>query len=148
MGKLLSIAVKRDKRGEMVVLERASISLENGVDNDSRGKSGVRQVTIVSNESWKDTCTELGVDVPWTARRANLLIEGIELKETAGMFLHVGDAVIEITKETSPCKVMEQGHIGLMNALVPDWRGGVLGKVIVEGNVEIGDEVSLKTEKR
>ena len=143
MGKLISIAVKREKRGDMALLEKANISLETGVNKDTRGKSGARQVTIVSNESWRDTCEELGVDVPWTARRANLLIEGIILKETAGMFLHVGGVVIEIMKETSPCKVMDQGHMGLMNALAPDWRGGVLGQVVVEGSVAIGDEVSL-----
>ena len=144
MGKLLSIAIKKEKRGDMVLLKRATVSLESGIENDTRGKSGVRQVTIVSNESWIDTCAELGVDVPWTARRANLLVEGIELVETAGMFLHVGDTVLEITKETSPCKVMDKAHLGLMNALEPNWRGGVLGKVIKEGDIEIGDEVTLR----
>jgi len=76
-----------------------------------------------------------------------LLIEGITLKETSGLFLHVGNTVIEITKETSPCKIMDDAHLGLMRALVPDWRGGVLGTVIVEGYVELGDEVSLRADK-
>ena len=147
MGKLISIAVKKEKGGDMAILEKANISLETGVSNDARGKSGARQVTIVSNESWKDTCAELGGEVSWTARRANLLIEGIELRETTGMFLHVGNTIVEITKETSPCKVMDKAHFGLMSALTPDWRGGVLGRVIVEGNVQIGDEVSLNPDK-
>lgn len=145
MGKLISIAVKREKRGDMAELRKANISLETGVENDTRGKAGVRQVTIVAAESWKDACADLGIDIPWTARRANLLIEGIELKETVGMFLHVGDAVIEITKETSPCKVMDEAQAGLMNALVADWRGGVLGRVVKEGNVEVGQDVLLKS---
>lgn len=144
MGKLISIAVKKKKRGNMIVLGKANISLETGVENDTRGKSGDRQVTIVAVESWKAACEELGMEIPWTARRANLLIEGVVLKDTAGMFLHIGEVVLEITKETSPCKVMDKAQKGLMNALVPDWRGGVLGKVIQEGNVEIGMKVSLQ----
>ena len=147
MGKLISIAVKNERRGDMILLKRANISPETGVENDSRGRPGIRQVTIVSVESWSEACAELGVDIPWTARRANLLIEGITLKETSGLFLHVGNTVIEITKETSPCKIMDDAHLGLMRALVPDWRGGVLGTVIVEGCVELGDEVSLRADK-
>jgi len=147
MGKLLSIAVKRKKRGEMTLLDRASISRKSGVENDTRGRSKMRQVTIVSHESWKEACAVLDTDIPWTARRANILIEGIELKETIGRFLHIGDAVLEIINETTPCKVMDDAHLGLMDALRPRWRGGVLGKVIVEGQIEVGDDVSISTER-
>jgi len=43
MGKLISIAVKNEKRRDMVLLKRANISPETGVENDSRGRPGIGQ---------------------------------------------------------------------------------------------------------
>ncbi|HQS70796.1 MAG TPA: MOSC domain-containing protein, partial [Novosphingobium sp.] len=33
---------------------------------------------------------------------------------------------------------------GLKSALLPDWRGGVLGRVLTDGDIAVGDEVRIE----
>ena len=142
MGKLLAIANKLNSRGKMIAYDKAFLSSETGVENDFRGKVEHRKVTIVSKESWDKVCTEMGKQIPWTARRANLLVEGIDLQSSTGKKIQIGsEVVLEITGETKPCKRMNEEFEGLLNAMEPEWRGGVICTVIKEGPIIVGDEI-------
>ena len=77
MGRLAGIARRERKRAPMETLQSAEVSVESGVANDSRGKPGKRQVTLLSAADWQAACSEIGSDAPWTTRRSNLLIEGM-----------------------------------------------------------------------
>jgi MOSC domain-containing protein YiiM len=84
---------------------------------------------------------EVVSDLPWTDRRANLLIEGLQLEETTGRLLRVGDLLLEVTGETKPCDRMEEAAPGLRGALSSDWRGGVTCRVVEGGSISVGDIV-------
>src|SRR5262245_49041532 len=85
MGKLIGIAIKKQSRGPMQLLDEATVTLAGGVNGDYRGRrGGPRQVTVLVREAWDDACRELGADPLWTTRRANLLVDGVKLEETAG----------------------------------------------------------------
>ena len=145
-GKILGIATRKKTKAVMDEHSSAAITFENGVGQDSRGKKrNNRQVTIVTNENWHSTCKELGSEIPWTTRRANILIEGIELKEMKGSQLKIGTAIVEITGELEPCNRMDEQYQGLTDILTPDWRGGVTCKLIQEGEIHLNDEVELIT---
>jgi MOSC domain-containing protein YiiM len=141
MGRLTGIARRDRKRAPMQTLERAEISTETGVERDSRGKPGPRQVTVISAEAWRDACRELQAEVPWTTRRANLLIDDFDLPRTVGAVLQVGEVRLRITGEVDPCSRMDEQCPGLKRALQPDWRGGVSCTVLQGGAVALGDEV-------
>jgi len=143
-GRLSAIAIKLGSRQPMNELAEADVSEERGVADDFRGKPGERQVTVVSAEAWADACAALGRQVPWTTRRANLLVEGVSLAESAGRVLAIGALELEITGETLPCDRMDQQEPGLKLALAPEWRGGVTCRVRRAGRIEVGDPVSLK----
>jgi MOSC domain-containing protein YiiM len=143
-GHLLGIATREERHAPMNEILAARVSKESGVGGDARGKPGRRQATVITRRSWESACSELGpAQLPWTSRRANLLIDGVELKGKIGYDLKIGDAVLTITGETRPCKVMNQAHPGLMAALRPEWRGGVTCRVTRAGNIEVGCEVVL-----
>lgn len=144
MGRLAGIARRDRKRAPMQTLEQADISTESGVADDFRGKPGPRQVTVISGAAWRAACAELDEDLPWTTRRANLLVEDIELPRTLGAVLRVGPVRLRITGEVDPCSRMEEQRQGLKAALQPDWRGGVSCTVIAGGPVSLGDEVDLE----
>lgn len=144
MGTLNGIARREKKRAPMETLERAEISTETGVARDSRGKPGKRQVTVVSAAAWRAACRDLGQEVPWTARRANLLVDGIELPETTGGILRIGPVKLLINDEVDPCSRMDEQYAGLTRALQPDWRGGVACTVLEGGCVALGDSVTLE----
>jgi MOSC domain-containing protein YiiM len=147
-GRLLAIAVRSHPRGAMLELPRAEITIHHGVHDDFRGKPGARQVTVLCKEAWDAACQVVGRELPWTVRRANLLIDGIVLAETTGHFLKIGTVVLQITGETDPCARMEEQVPGLRQALAPEWRGGVCCRVVQGGCVERRDLVTLGVEKR
>lgn len=130
----------------MKVLKEATVSLAYGVENDFRGRPGDRQVTVLSRESWDEACAQLCVNLHWTTRRVNLLIEEVSLVNTTGHYLQTGDVILEITGETKPCARMDEAMKGLKDALVPYWRGGITCRVIKEGKIYLGKEVIIKKE--
>jgi len=127
----------------METRESAEISAETGVSNDSRGKPGDRQVTILSARDWQAACDELGREVDWTTRRSNLFIDDFDLPREAGHIIAIGDVRLRTTIEISPCSRMDEQCPGLKKALQPNWRGGVGCEVIEGGVVSVGDTVSI-----
>ena len=142
-GQLLGIATRPVRHAPMHEVVAARITVESGVNGDARGKPGRRQVSVITRQAWEAACAELGINLPWTTRRANLLIDGVDLQGKIGYELRVGDAVLTISGETRPCEVMERAYPGLKAALKPEWRGGVICRVTRSGEVTVGSEVVL-----
>lgn len=152
MGRLAGIARHGEPRGPMEELSRALVTCEAGVEGDARGESmrkKGRQVALIEAESWAAAMTELGLSgddaLPWSSRRANLLVEGLRLPREAGRVVAIGESLrIEVTMECDPCSRMEEIRPGLKAALQPGWRGGVLGTVLADGEIAVGDEVRIE----
>lgn len=141
---LTGIAIRSYQRAPMQVLRQCQISPEAGLAGDSRGKPGSRQVSILSEESWAAACKDLGQELHWSERRANLLIRGYEFtSEDVGRILQIGTVRLRLSRETMPCRRMEEVCQGLSGALTPQWRGGICARVIEGGQIQIGDEIQL-----
>ena len=146
MGKLLSIARKAKTHAAMEEIETSRVSRASGIDGDFRGRNESqrdRQVTVLSADVWQAVCGELVADLPWTARRANLLVSGIELPQETGWRISIGALELEVTMETEPCSRMDEAHQGLRQAIVADWRGGVCCRVLNDAEIAVGDPVAL-----
>ncbi len=143
MGRLIGIARREQKRAEMELLEDAEISERTGVAKDFRGRPGKRQVTVISAEAWAETCEDLGQQIPWTTRRANLLVEDTKLPQRTGDVIEIGSVRLLVTMEVDPCSRMEEQVEGLKAALTPDRRGGVACTVSKSGTVRLGDDVTV-----
>ena len=142
-GTLLAIAAHAAPGARMV--ERGSAELRPGVGvvGDVPGRAPAREVTVVDRAAWRAACGELGQDVPWTARRANLLVEGLDLRASAGCELRIGAVRLRVTGQTLPCRIMDRQRAGLRSALEPDWRGGATCTVVAGGTVAVGNTVEL-----
>lgn len=147
-GRLLGIARKAEKFAPMEEISRTTIGAAAGVDGDYRGalQATDRRVTVMSIEAWRRVCEELGAELPWTMRRANLLVEGLDLEDSIGKRIEIGDVILEVAMETAPCKRMDEQHRGLTEALTPDWRGGASCRVVSGGAIGVGDGVRMATE--
>lgn len=108
--------------------------------NANRG--GRRQVTIISRERWDAISEVLGLRIPPVARRANLMVSGINLEKSRGRILRIGDARLRITGETRPCSEMDDAHPGLQAAMDRHWGGGAFAEVVVGGEIRVGDTVA------
>lgn len=141
---LTAIAYRTKPKAPMTEIECVEISCEQGLVPDTRGKPGKRQVTLLSVHSWQDVCAELNADLPWTMRRANLLIEGLRFnQDDVGKIVQIGDVRLQVTVETDPCQRMDDQHQGLLAALTPHWRAGVCCRVLQSGRVQVGDTVQV-----
>ncbi len=143
MGNLAGIAKKEDFGAPMILLDAASVTTESGVENDIRGNPGKRQVTVISKDCWKEACEELKAELPWTTRRANLMVEGILFEDLLDKQIHIGELELLVTGPCAPCSRMEGMHAGLQKALTPKLRGGITCTVLKSANINIGDSVTV-----
>lgn len=128
----------------MIGIPTTDITTAHGVASDCRGQPGKRQVTVLALQCWRDACAQLAIEIPWTARRANLLVSGMQFSAgDVGKIISIGGVQLRITGQTDPCGRMDRAHPGLRAALTPNWRGGVCCQVISGGKVSVGDDVLL-----
>jgi MOSC domain-containing protein YiiM len=143
-GRLEAIWIKRAKGGPMDPRERATAVAERGLAGNAN-QGGHRQVTILAAEKWQAVEAELGIAIDPRARRANLMVRGLDLRNCRDRVLRIGDCRFHMLGETRPCRQMEETVPGLQKALDPDWRGGAYGRVLSGGAVGVGDPVSWET---
>lgn len=146
MGEVIGIARHDRPGGSMETLERAAVDLHRGIDGDRGGLMTNRKVSVLFDHQWRAALAEIGAEEqPWTVRRANLLVRGVENPRRAGARLRVGEALLEVSMECDPCERMDAQIPGLQAALTPDWRGGVCCRVIEGGEVAVGAAAALTT---
>ncbi len=111
--------------------------------NADRG--GRRQVTVISEERWRELMAEVGATLGPEARRANLVISSIDLENTRGRVLRIGSSRLRIAGETRPCEQMEEAAPGLQKAMRARWGGGAFAEVIEGGSIAVGDVVTWES---
>lgn len=140
---LQGIAVRGASRAPMREVPEASVTVTDGIVEDYRG-TGRRQVTFIDAGQWRQVTEELGVELAWHTRRANLLVNGLDLPGTVGNRLRIGDCLFEIHGETEPCERMDELQAGLREGLTPEMRGGVWGRVLESGHLRVGQSVKIE----
>ena len=149
VGTLLGIARHGAPRGPIEAIDRVRVTVEGGLDGDHRGQrrgeKSHRQVSLIERADWDAAMTELGASLDWSVRRVNLLVDGIDLPQIPGVIFRIGpDVRLEMTVECDPCSRMEEIMPGLKAALTPDWRGGILSRVLAGGEIGVGDEIIIE----
>jgi len=137
---LVAICLRPGARIPPTRVERATAVADTGLEGD-HAHGGKRQVTLLSLEGWRAACAEFGRDLDPSTRRANLIVEGLDLANAIGCVITIGDVVIDVLGETRPCELMDDGgRLGLQQALRSQKRGGVYGKIRSGGELRVGME--------
>ncbi len=145
MARVVQIYLRPSSRTPVRTVNAVTAVAGKGLEGDHAG-SGNRQVTLIEKEAWQAACGELGKNLDAGARRANVVVEGISLAAAIGRRIQAGHCVIQVIGETRPCKLMEDAAPGLRQALSPDCRGGVYGRIAQGGVIQVGDEVKETAE--
>jgi MOSC domain-containing protein YiiM len=142
MIKIQSIARQNSPDPVMEELFYAEISVAEGLLGDKSAGDG--EISVLSKESWIKVCHETGIEMPWLAHGANLLVKGFEFLPTdLGRTIRIGEVVMEISREHKPCAELENQAPDLYEALLLGWRGGVVCKVLRSGSIQTGDDVVI-----
>ena len=136
-GRVEALWLKRERRQPMVPVRRVRLEAGRGLAGNYN-QGGKRQVTIIEREKWERVCETLDAEVDPGLRRANVMVSGVDLRETTGRVLVLGGHRVRIEGETRPCGLMDRQHQGLREALKPEWRGGAYGVVLDDGELELG----------
>ena len=139
-GEVVKIWLKRFRGGPMDPVMFAEAVEGRGLAGNAN-QGGKRQVTLIDESRWKEACAELGMDVDPSARRANLMLRGIDLEGMRGRTLRIGAMRVRVYNETRPCEQMDDAQPGLRVALQPRWRAGAYGEVVEGGVIKVGDVV-------
>lgn len=142
MGRVDAMWIKPARKEPMEPVDRVTLEEGLGIRGNANQK-GWRQVTVIEREKWEEALDELGAEVDPAARRANVMLEGVDLKESSGRVLRLGECRIRLHGETKPCYRMDEAHQGLQDALEQNWRGGAYGSVLEGGVVRLGDQARL-----
>ena len=143
-GTVEALAIKSAHGAPLVETDEIQVTQE-GIEGNVHQRDH-RRITLLSKELWGAACDELGSELPWTTRRANVLVSNLDFGDLIGKNLRVGEVEIHIYGETHPCGQMDAAAQGLQTAMVPDLRGGIHGKVLQEGTIRAGDTISVIAE--
>jgi MOSC domain-containing protein YiiM len=143
MAEIAAIWLKRFKRGPMDPVDSAQLVAGRGLAGNAN-QGGKRQITIIDERAWSDASAEVGVAVDPSKRRANVMLRGLDLEQSRGRMLRLGECLIRIYGETRPCEQMEEAQRGLRKALDPHWRAGAYGEIVEGGVIRIGDEACFE----
>lgn len=139
-GNVITIWLKRAKRGPMDKVDSAELIAGAGIRNNA-DLGGKRQVTIISLQRWHEMMAELGANIDPSARRANILVSDIDLSDSRGRILQIGACRLKINGETRPCERMDEAFDGLRQVMKTNWGGGAYAEVLDDGVIKTGDLV-------
>ena len=121
-------------------VDAALLEVGGGLQGNAN-RGGKRQVTIITRERWSELMETLGADLPPRVRRANLMVTGVDLRNSRGRILRIGATRLLINGETRPCEQMEAAHAGLRELMRDRWGGGAFAEVVEGGQIRVADEV-------
>jgi len=101
-----------------------------------------RQISIVSTEELDEAARLLGAEIsPGTTRR-QITISGARLNRQPGATIRLGEVLVSVIGDCSPCEEMEESvGPGARAALVG--RAGITGTIVESGTIRIGDPVRI-----
>ena len=120
---------------------QATLVAGRGIKGDAN-QGGTRQVTLIDLALWRELMDRLGADLDTGARRANLVIDGLDLFDSRGKTLRIGATRLLVLGETRPCEQMDDTLNGLQSAMRERWGGGVFAEVVEGGTIAISDPVT------
>jgi len=140
VAKLHQIWIKRAHRGKMDGAERVMLVAGRGIVGNAN-QGGTRQVTLIELERWQELMDRCGAELDTNARRANLVVDGLDLFDSRGRTLRIGATRLLVHGETRPCERMDEALPGLQSAMGDRWGGGAFAEVVEGGEVSVGDDV-------
>lgn len=120
------------------------VTTKKGIEGDHySGQSGNRHVTLIQAEHLPVVAALVGESLldPAILRR-NIVVSGLNLLALKDHQLHIGTAIVLITGQCHPCSKMEMAlGPGGYNAM--RGHGGLTARVVQEGVIRVGDEVTV-----
>jgi MOSC domain-containing protein YiiM len=146
--RVLRVWLRSEPGGAMLARDSLEAVADAGLVGDhTYGR--LRHVTIVFEDDWRAAAATLGLrDLDPAGRRANVLVSGRGDAALVGSTIRVGAVSVAVKGVTAPCPQMDRAAPGMKDALEPDGRGGVWGRVVTGGTIRPGDALTVESSAR
>lgn len=102
-----------------------------------------RHISIVSAEELDEAAAKWGSDIADGSTRRQITITGSRLPRDEGAVVRLGEVVVAVNGDCSPCDTMEASvGPGARDALVQ--LAGITGSVLEGGTIRVGDPVEFE----
>ena len=142
MATVASLHVAPGSRLPMRSVSAVSVEAARGIVGDRYHGSRHRQVSVQSLAALHEAAVLFGASIPAGLTRRNLTVsEGVVPREP-GALIAVGPVLLEVVRVAAPCKLLDD-TIGRGAQEALRRRGGSICRVLVGGEVSVGDRVVL-----
>ena len=142
--KIVSIATSKKKGTRKASVSEAYLKKEHGLDGDAHAGKWHRQVSFLASEEI-DKARQSGLDVTFGDFAENIATTGIDWKNIpVGTRVRLGsDALVEITQIGKECHNRCAIYYKAGDCIMP--REGVFARVLKEGKIKCGDQISIES---
>ncbi len=142
--KIVSIATSKKKGTRKASVAEAYLKKEHGLDGDAHAGKWHRQVSFLASEEI-DKARQSGLDVTFGDFAENIATTGIDWKNIpVGTRVRLGsDALVEITQIGKECHNRCAIYYKAGDCIMP--REGVFARVLKEGKIKCGDQISFES---
>ncbi len=150
-GKLLAIAVARQAKGPMELVDAIEAVAEQGLAGDRYGagigaaqfkgqRKPENEVTLIAREAIEAASDEHNLTIEHLDTRRNLLTAGVPLNDLVMQTFRVGPVLLRGMELCEPCGYLERRtYPGIQAAL--KHRGGLRCAIVEGGELRVGDAV-------
>lgn len=145
IGKVEWIGIRKERKATPTSVKTVVAKQKTGLEGDHfKGSlSGKRQVTLIQKEHLDAVAAILGKDtIDPSLTRRNIVVSGINLLSLKHQKFKIGGAILETSGICAPCNRMEE-NLGTGGYSAMRGHGGITARVISEGDIQVGDTVSL-----
>lgn len=144
-GRVEQIWIRPEKIVEPLSMQSIEVSRSHGLQGDhyTGGPGSKRQVTLIQHEHLSVIASLVGRErVDARVLRRNIVVSGINLLALKDCVFSIGTAQLKMTGLCHPCSRMEKAlGEGGYNAM--RGHGGINATVIEDGEINIGDSISV-----
>lgn len=140
-GKIHAICISEKRGTAKHMVSSARLKVDHGIMGDAHAANWHRQVSLLGLEKIDDFRAR-GASVDFGAFGENIVIEGFDLRNLpVGSRFQIGEALLELTQIGKECHSHCAIYHSVGDCIMP--REGVFTKVLIGGEIKVGDEVTL-----
>ena len=141
MGTIKGICISEVRGVQKKEVQKAHLQADWGIVGDAHAGNWHRQISLLSYEKIQEF-REKGADISMGAFGENLIAEGYDFRNIpVGSRFQAGTAQLEITQIGKECHSHCEIYKVMGDCIMP--REGVFAKVMKEGDVSVGDAITL-----
>jgi MOSC domain-containing protein YiiM len=140
VGKVINLFVS--VQGSSTRVEKESVNLDpKGIIEDKYYDTNINRSVLITSEASYTLANDHNIQLPFGSLGENILTDYNPYHLTAGVQLHIGEVILEISQNCTMCDHLSNIDKNLPELLKDD--RGIFAKVIEGGKIKKGDEIYL-----